>query len=497
MSSSALDLATPEAIARYEPVIGLEVHVQLATATKIFCGCPTSFGAPPNTNVCPVCLGMPGALPVLSREALELAIKGAIALNCSVRPFSRFARKNYFYPDLPKGYQISQYDEPVAEHGFLDIVVNGAARRIGVTRVHMEDDAGKSIHDGFRDSDRYSYVDLNRSGTPLIEIVSEPDMRSSDEAYAYLAEIKQTLQFVEVSTCDMEKGHVRCDANVSVRPRGAERFGTKAEVKNLNSFRFLKQALDYEIARQVALIEGGGRVIQETRLYNPDVGETFGMRSKEDAHDYRYFPEPDLVPLHVSEGWLADVRSSMPELPAHKRARFIAELGLREYDAEVLTATRAASEYFETAARVSGDPKTAANWVMGDLMGTLKGEGKEIAESPVSAESLGDLVKRIAAGEISGKLAKEIFAKMFSTGDAPGVIIEREGLKQISDSGALERVIDEVIAQNPKQVEQFRAGKTTVMNFLVGQAMRATRGQANVAVATELFKRKLGSGELC
>jgi aspartyl-tRNA(Asn)/glutamyl-tRNA(Gln) amidotransferase subunit B len=497
MSSSALDLATPEAIARYEPVIGLEVHVQLATATKIFCGCPTSFGAPPNTNVCPVCLGMPGALPVLSREALELAVRGALALNCSVRPFSRFARKNYFYPDLPKGYQISQYDEPVAEHGFLDIVVNGASRRIGVTRVHMEDDAGKSIHDGFRDSDRYSYVDLNRSGTPLIEIVSEPDMRSSDEAYAYLTEIKQTLQFVEVSTCDMEKGHLRCDANVSVRARGAEKFGTKAEVKNLNSFRFLKQALDYEIARQVALIESGGRVIQETRLYNPDVGETFGMRSKEDAHDYRYFPEPDLVPLHVGEKWLADIRSSMPELPGRKRARFIAELGLREYDAEVLTATRAASEYFETAARVSGDPKTAANWVMGDLMGTLKAEGKDIAESPVSAANLGDLVKRIAAGEISGKLAKEIFAKMFSTCDAPGVIIEREGLKQISDSGALERVIDEVIAQNPKQVEQFRAGKTTVMNFLVGQAMRATRGQANVAVVTELFKRKLGSGELC
>src|ERR1700676_3323686 len=309
MSSSAAAVATPEMIARYEPVIGLEVHVQLATSTKIFCGCPTSFGAPPNTNVCPVCLGLPGALPVLSRDAVELAIKGGLALNCQVRPHSRFARKNYFYPDLPKGYQISQYDEPLAEHGYVDIVVDGASRRIGVTRVHMEDDAGKSIHDGFKDSDRYSYVDLNRSGTPLIEIVSDPDMRSSAEAYAYLTEVKQVLQFVEVSTCDMEKGHLRCDANVSVMLKGAEKFGTKAEVKNLNSFRFLKQALDYEIARQVALIESGGRVEQESRLYNPDLGETFSMRSKESAHDYRYFPEPDLEPLRISEKWLNEIRA--------------------------------------------------------------------------------------------------------------------------------------------------------------------------------------------
>jgi aspartyl-tRNA(Asn)/glutamyl-tRNA(Gln) amidotransferase subunit B len=492
MSSTAIAPATPEMLARYEVVIGLEVHVQLATATKIFCGCPTSFGAPPNTNVCPVCLGLPGALPVLSREAVELAIKGSLALNCQVREHSRFARKNYFYPDLPKGYQISQYDEPVAEHGYVDIVVEGERKRIGVTRLHMEDDAGKSIHDGFKDSDRYSYVDLNRSGTPLIEIVSEPDMRSSDEAYAYLTELKQTIQFIEVSTCDMEKGHLRCDANVSVRLKGEEQLGTKAEVKNLNSFRFLKQALDFEVARQVALIESGGRVVQETRLYNPDLGETFTMRSKEDAHDYRYFPEPDLLPLRISAKWLGEVRGSMPELPGRKRARFVEEFGLSDYDAEVLTATRAISEYFETAAAAAGNPKAAANWVMGDLMAMLKAEGKDIAESPVSSANLGDLVKRIGSGELSGKLAKEIFPKMFVTGEPAASIMQREGLKQISDTGALEKIIDDVIAVNPKQVEQYRGGKPTVINFLVGQAMKATRGQANVAVVTDLFKQKLG-----
>ena len=491
MSSSALQLATPEVIARYEPVIGLEVHVQLSTVTKIFCGCPTSFGAPPNTNVCPVCLGLPGALPVLNRAAVELAIKGALALNCRIRPQSRFARKNYFYPDLPKGYQISQYDEPFAESGHVDILVEGALKRIGVTRVHMEDDAGKSIHEGFKDSDRYSYVDLNRSGTPLIEIVSEPDLRSSDEAYAYLTEVKQVLQFVEVSTCDMEKGHLRCDANVSVRLRGAEAFGTKVEVKNLNSFRFLKQALDYEVARQVAILENGGRVMQETRLYDPDAGETAGMRSKEHAHDYRYFPEPDLVPLRIGEKWLSDIQASMPELPAHRRARFSQEYGLSEYQAAVLTATRATSDYYETAARASGNPKMVANWLMGDLMGMLKAEGKEIADSPVRPEDLGELVRMISSGELSGNLAKQVFPKMFSTGQAPGAIVDREGLKQISDIGALEKVIADVIALNPKQVEQYRGGKTTVINFLVGQAMRATRGQANVALVTDLFKQKL------
>ncbi len=479
------------ALTKYEAVIGLEVHVQLATRTKIFCGCPTSFGAPPNTNVCPVCLGLPGALPVLSKQAVEMAIQAALALNCQVRALSRFARKNYFYPDLPKGYQISQYDQPLAEHGWVEIALDGAAKRIGITRVHMEDDAGKSIHDGFKDSDRSSYVDLNRCGTPLIEIVSEPDMRSSDEAYAFLTELKQVLQYVEVSTCDMEKGHLRCDANVSVRPAGAQALGTKAEVKNLNSFRFLKMALDYEIERQVALIESGGQVTQETRLYNPDTGETAGMRSKEHAHDYRYFPEPDLVPLRVSGEWLERIRAAMPELAASKRARFVEHFGLREYDAGVLTQTRPLSEYFERAAVASGDAKAAANWVMGDLMGALNAAGKGIAESPVSPEQLGEMVALIGQGEISGKMAKEIFEKMLASGQSARAILEREGLKQISDAGALGAIIDQVLEANSKQVEQFRGGKAQVLGFLVGQVMKATRGQANPAAVNELLREKL------
>jgi aspartyl-tRNA(Asn)/glutamyl-tRNA(Gln) amidotransferase subunit B len=491
MSSAFVDLAPPEAIARYEPVIGLEVHVQLATVTKIFCGCPAGFGAQPNSNVCPICLGLPGALPVLNRAAVELAIKAALALNCQVRPVSRFARKNYFYPDLPKGYQISQYEEPLAEHGWVEIPVDGSSKRIGVTRVHMEDDAGKSMHDGFRDSGRYTYVDLNRSGTPLIEIVGEPDLRSSQEAYDYLTALKQTLEFVDVSTCDMEKGHLRCDVNVSVRRKGATRLGTKAEVKNLNSFRHLKLALDHEIARQVAILESGGSILQETRLFNPDTGETAGMRSKEQAHDYRYFPEPDLAPLRVSDAWLDEIRARMPELPAARRARFMESYGLREYDAEVLTANRAIAEYYEQAAARSGQPKTAANWVMGDLMGALKAAGKEIGESPVSPEKLGDLVALIQKGEISGKLAKEIFPKMFASGDAAAAIIAREGLQQISDAGALEKIVDEVLANNARQVEQFRNGKTAVLGFLVGQAMKASRGQANPGVVSDLLKRKL------
>jgi aspartyl-tRNA(Asn)/glutamyl-tRNA(Gln) amidotransferase subunit B len=491
MSTSAPALADPAVIAKYEAVIGLEVHVQIGTRTKIFCACPTGFGAPPNSNVCPVCLGMPGALPVLNRRAVEMAIQAALALECRVNMYSRLARKNYFYPDLPKGYQISQYDQPLAEHGGVEILTGGVLRRIGITRVHIEDDAGKSIHDGFSDSDRYTYVDLNRSGTPLIEIVSEPDLRSSSEAYDFLTEIKQILQFIGVSDCDMEKGNLRCDANVSVRLHGASEFGTKAEVKNLNSFRFLKAALDYEIARQVAVIESGGRVTQETRLYNPDTGETVSMRSKEHAHDYRYFPEPDLAPLRITPEWLEELRAAMPELPARRRRRFVSDYGLREYDAEVLTQTREMSEYFEQTAAAGGDPRLAANWVMGDLAALLKQAGKEIAESPVTAAHLGELLALIGKGSLTSKLAKEILPRMFESGEGPRAIMEREGLETITDSGELARIVDQVIAANPKQVEQYRGGKASVLSFFMGQVMKATRGQADPAAVTELLKEKL------
>ena len=489
MSASAV---AEDILTKYEAVIGLEVHVQLGTKTKIFCSCPVEFGAAPNSNVCPVCLGLPGALPVLSRQAVELAIGAALALHCTVRPFSRFARKNYFYPDLPKGYQISQYDQPLAENGYLDIETEAGKKRIGVTRVHMEDDAGKSIHDGFKDSDRYTYVDLNRSGTPLIEIVSEPDMRSSEEAYAYLTEIKQIMQFIGLSDCDMEKGQLRCDANVSVRLRGAPKFGTKAEVKNLNSFRFLKMALEYEIERQIDLVEAGGKVVQETRLFNTDTGKTVSMRSKEHAHDYRYFPEPDLVPLRVSRHWLGEVESRLPELPAARRQRFISSYGVREYDAQVLTLDRNTGDYFERAVKVSGDGRATANWLNGDLTGLLKASGKDILESPITPEDLGELVALINQGELSGKLAKEILPRMFASGESASVIAEREGLKQISDTGAMEKIVDEVLAANPKQVAQYKSGKTAVVGFLVGQVMKASRGQANPATVNQVLKTKLG-----
>jgi aspartyl-tRNA(Asn)/glutamyl-tRNA(Gln) amidotransferase subunit B len=489
MSASSI---AESVLSKYEPVIGLEVHVQLGTKTKIFCSCPVEFGSAPNTNVCPVCLGLPGALPVISRQAVERAISASLALHCKINPFSRFARKNYFYPDLPKGYQISQYDQPLAEHGYLDIVTEAGKKRIGVTRVHMEDDAGKSIHDGFKDSDRFTYVDLNRSGTPLIEIVSEPDMRSADEAHAYLTEIKQVIQYIGASDCDMEKGQLRCDANVSVRLKGALKFGTKVEVKNVNSFRFVKQAIEYEIERQVEIVEGGGTISQESRLYDADSGVTVGMRSKEHAHDYRYFPEPDLVPLRVSDHWLGEVKAKLPELPADRRDRFVNEYGLREYDAQVLSMTRPTGNYFEIAAKASGDGRTTANWVVGDLMGLLNAAGKDIESCPISAAHLGELVALINKGELSGKLAKEILPKMFETGDAAPAIMEREGLKQISDTGELEKMADEVIDTNPKQVEQYKGGKTALLGYLVGQVMKASRGQANPAVVTEILKKRLG-----
>jgi len=493
MSSADFALPTPEQIAKYEPVIGLEVHCQLATNTKIFCGCPTSFGEDPNSNTCPVCLGLPGALPVLSRHAVELAVQGSYALHCEINPKSVFARKNYFYPDLPKGYQISQFDQPLAEHGWMDIPVEGGTKRIGVTRVHMEDDAGKSSHDGFKDSDKFSYVDLNRAGTPLIEIVSEPDMRSADEAYAYLTEVKQAIQFIDVSTCDMEKGQLRCDANVSVRLKGAEKLGTKVEIKNLNSFRHVKLGIEYEILRQIGMIEAGQRVRQQTRLFSVETGATTLMRDKEEAADYRYFPEPDLLPLIVTDEWKQELKAKMPELPADRRNRFVSEYGLREYDAQVLTLTRPMADYYERAAKASPDPKIAANWVMGELVGMLNTAGKSIEESPIPAEQIGELVGLIQSGELSGKLAKEIFPKMFTDGLGPKAIMDRDGLRQISDTGALDAIIVEVLAANPKQVEQYKSGKTAVIGFLVGQVMKASKGQAAPGAVNEMLKAKLDS----
>jgi aspartyl-tRNA(Asn)/glutamyl-tRNA(Gln) amidotransferase subunit B len=492
MEALETGIADPETIAKYEVVIGLEVHVQLGTETKLFSGSATEFGNAPNTQTDPVVLGLPGALPVLNRQAVVLGTKASLALNCEVRNFSRFARKNYFYPDLPKGYQISQFDQPLAEHGWLDILVGDKKRRIGITRLHLEEDAGKTIHDGFKDSDRYSYVDLNRAGVPLAEIVSEPDIRTSDEAVAYVTELKQIMQFMGVSTCDMEKGQLRCDVNVSVRPWGQDELGTKVEVKNMNSFRFIKQALEFEIGRQVAVVEAGGAIPQQTRLFNVQTGETVAMRSKEQAHDYRYFPEPDLMPLIVSEQWKDEIRSSMAELPAAKRARFIKEYELSDYDAGVLTLTQAIADYFEDVAKGAGDAKAAANWVQGELAGALNAAGNGIEDSPVSATQLAELVRLINDGTLSGKLAKGVFAKMFESGRGAPEIVEAEGLKQISDTGELRKIIDDILANNQKQVETYRGGKTSVLGFFVGQVMKATRGQADPKAVNELLRKALG-----
>ena len=469
------------------------MHVQLLTRSKIFCGCSTRFGAPPNTNTCPVCLGLPGALPVLNREAVEKAIKTALAIHCRVNRLSRFARKNYFYPDLPKGYQISQFDQPLAEHGWILIHLEGSPeKRIGITRLHLEDDAGKSIHDGYPDSYEKTYVDLNRSGVPLIEIVSEPDLRNSEEAYDYLTRLKQILLYLGVSDCNMEEGSLRCDANVSVRPCGQKEFGVKTEVKNLNSFRYLQKALDYEIARQAQVIEGGGKIEQETRLWNVQLGRTMGMRSKEYAHDYRYFPEPDLLPLIVSEEWQEEIRKTIPELPDAKRHRFMERYGLREYDAEVLTATQEMADYYEKAAAKSSDPKLAANWVMVELMGALNAVGKTITESPVSPEALADLLALIQDGTVSGKMAKSVFERMFSAGSSARAVVEELGLRQITDDDEIRRVIRQAIESNPKQLEQYRAGKAALFGFFVGQVMKATGGQANPQKVNELLKEELG-----
>jgi aspartyl-tRNA(Asn)/glutamyl-tRNA(Gln) amidotransferase subunit B len=476
-----------EVRARYESVIGLEVHAQLATATKAFCACSTRFGDPPNTNVCPVCLGLPGALPVLNRRALELAIKAALALHCHVQERSRFARKNYFYPDLPKGYQISQYELPLATGGWLEIEVGGERKRIGITRLHMEEDAAKNLHEGFPDAAQYSHIDFNRGGVPLIEIVSEPDLRAPDEAYAYLTTLKQTLEYIAVSDCNMESGSLRCDANVSVRRRGAKEFGTKIEVKNLNSFRYLTHALEFEIERQIGALESGGTVMQETRLWNVAAGRTESMRSKEFAHDYRYFPEPDLLPVVISEARKNAILTEMPELPDAKRARFLNEYGINSYDAGVLTATAALADYFEAAVRAGAAPKSAANWIQTDLLRRLNDCAKDISQSPVSAEAVADLLRRIDQNEITGAIGKRVLAKMFETGKSAAEVIAAEGLSPISDTESVEKICRAVIAANSANVEKYRAGNEGVFKFFVGQVMKETKGRANPQVVNEIL----------
>ncbi len=473
---------------KYEAVIGLEVHAQLQTNTKIFCGCETAFGEEANTRTCPVCIGMPGVLPVLNRKAVEFIIKTGLATHCTISTFSRFARKNYFYPDLPKGYQISQYELPLCEHGYVEIVVDGAVKRIGITRIHLEEDAGKNLHTAESGA---SLVDLNRAGTPLMEIVSEPDIRTADEAAEYLKKLRSLLRYIEVSDADMEKGNFRCDCNVSIRPVGAREFGTRAEVKNVNSFKFVQKALEYEIKRQAQILDEGGRVVQETRLFDSTKGITFSMRSKEEAHDYRYFPEPDLVPVVTSPATVESIRATIPELPDAKRERFVKEYGLPEYDADMLTQSRGLAAYFEESAALSGQPKVISNWMMGELMRLMNADNREIEACPVRPDRLAGMVKMIADGVISTKIAKTVFEEMYRTGKDAGTVVKEQGLVQVSDTGEIERIIAEVIKANPSQHADYKTGKDKLFGFFVGQVMKASKGKANPDIVNQLLKKKL------
>jgi aspartyl-tRNA(Asn)/glutamyl-tRNA(Gln) amidotransferase subunit B len=481
----------PEVLAKYEPVIGLEVHVQLLTRTKIFCGCSTRFGDPPNTNVCSVCLGLPGTLPVLNKRAVEMAMRAALALNCTVHDHSRFARKNYFYPDLPKGYQISQYELPLATAGWLEVEVAGAKKRIGITRLHLEEDAAKNLHEGFSQSATKAYIDYNRCGTPLSEIVSEPDMRTPEEAYAYLTTLRQILLYTGVSDCNMEEGSLRCDANVSLRPRGAKEFGTKVEVKNLNSFRHLQKALKYEIDRQREVLDRGERVSQETRHWNQTEDVTVPMRSKEKAHDYRYFPEPDLLPIHVSLAWRDEVLRSLPELPEAKRTRFVSTYGITPYDAEVLTTTEALADYFESVVKAGAPAKAAANWMQTELLRGLKESAKEITASPVSPAALAELVKLVDSGKITATIGKKVFTTMFESGRTAPEIVAAEGLGAHVGDNAIEQAAREIIAKDPANVAKFKSGNEGVFKFFVGQVMKATRGQANPQAVNDILRKLL------
>ncbi|MBI5101181.1 MAG: Asp-tRNA(Asn)/Glu-tRNA(Gln) amidotransferase subunit GatB [Nitrospirae bacterium] len=475
---------------RYEAVIGLEVHAQMLTDTKIFCGCSTTFGSDPNTQTCPVCIGMPGVLPVLNSRALEFAVRTGLATNCSISSYSRFARKNYFYPDLPKGYQISQFEHPICEHGFIDIDVDGQSKRIGITRIHMEEDAGKNIHDG---AGSYSLVDLNRTGVPLMEIVSEPDLRGPKEASEYMKKLRAILRYLGVCDGNMEQGSLRCDANVSVRPAGQKEFGTRAEIKNINSFRFVEKAIEYEIKRQIRIVSGGGKVIQETRLWDSGTGITESMRSKEEAHDYRYFPEPDLVPIIPEDSWIEGIRSSLPELPDQKISRFVSEMGLPKYDASLIAEERQLADWFEEAVRAGGQPKSVSNWIMGDLMRFLNEDNRSVSECPVKPGQLADMLKLVDMGTISGKIAKTVFEEMYRTGKAPDTIVKEKGLVQISDSSEIEKAIDDILSKSPNEVERFRGGDEKLLGFFVGQVMKTMKGKANPQLLNDILKKKLAA----